>query len=104
MAKVYRNPDVMWREEDEAKTQALEDLERGEDIEGVGTSLLFADGVMVTLNMLGTEIWKLCDGRDLVEMLSALMQQFDVEEDVLKEDVTNFLAELAEKGFIYYEE
>lgn len=104
MTRVQRNPDVLWREEDDARAQAYEGLEQGDDVEELGTSLLFSDGVMVTLNILGTEIWKLCDGRSVDEILSALMQQFDVEADVLKADVTFFLAELAGKGFIRYEE
>ena len=86
MPKVFRNPEVMWREEDEAKAQAMDALERGDDVEEVGTSLLFADGMMLTLNMLGTEIWKLCDGRDTSDMLNSLLEQFDVEEDVLLVD------------------
>lgn len=102
--KIYRNPDVMWREEEEGRTMAAEGLERGEDVEEVGTSLLFADGVMVTLNMLGTEIWKMCDGRTRDEIVSELLQQFDVEEEVLREDVEQFLEELSAKGFIHNEE
>lgn len=101
--KIYRNPDVMWREEDEARDRAAEGLERGEDVEEVGTSLLFADGIMVTLNMLGTEIWKLCDGKSLDELVTELLQQFEVEEEVLREDVGHFLEQLSAKGFIRYE-
>ncbi len=104
MSKIYRNPDVMWREEDESREQANEALERGGNAEDIGTSLLFSDGMMVTLNVLGTEIWKMCDGRNVDEMVAELLTQFDVEADVLKNDVAGFLEELAEKGFIHYEE
>ncbi|KAF0217373.1 MAG: hypothetical protein FD174_3339 [Geobacteraceae bacterium] len=104
MKRIQRNPDVMWREEDEAKAQAYEGLEQGADVEDMGTSLLFSDGMMVSLNILGTEVWKLCDGRSVDEILSELILQFDVEADVLKADVMSFLSELAEKGFIRYEE
>ena len=101
--KIYRNPDVLWREEEEASMEALAVLERGDDVEEMGTSLLFADGVMVTLNLLGTEIWKMCDGIDSEELITALLGQFEVEEDVLREDVQLFLDDLAAKGFIRYE-
>lgn len=101
--KVYRNPDILWREEDESKAQAMEGLARGEDITDVGTSVLFSDGVMMSLNVLGTEIWKLCDGRTVEEIVSELAGQFEVEPDVLKKDVQEFLSELAEKDFIRYE-
>ena len=101
--KIYRNPDVLWREEEEASMEALAVLERGDDVEEMGTSLLFADGVMVTLNLLGTEIWKMCDGISSEELIAALLAQFEVEEDVLREDVQLFLDDLAAKGFIRYE-
>ena len=101
--KIYRNPDVLWREEEEASMEALAVLERGDDVEEMGTSLLFADGVMVTLNLLGTEIWKMCDGIDSEELITALLGQFEVEEDVLREDVQLFLDDLLSKGFIRYE-
>lgn len=101
--KIYRNPDVLWREEEDAAQEAAAVLERGDDVEEIGTSLLFADGVMVTLNLLGTEIWKMCDGIGIDELIARLLEQFEVEEDVLREDVRSFLDDLAAKGFIRYE-
>jgi GeoRSP system PqqD family protein len=59
---------------------------------------------MLSLNLLGTEIWKRCDGRDLESIVSDLIKQFDVEPDVLRKDALTFLAELEEKGFIRYED
>jgi GeoRSP system PqqD family protein len=102
--KIYRNPDVMWREEDEYKEQALEGLEKGDDVEDVGTSVLYSGGQMLSLNLLGTEIWKLCDGRTIDEIVSALVESFEVEPEVLRNDVTAFVDELKEKKFIRYEE
>jgi pyrroloquinoline quinone biosynthesis protein D len=101
---IFRNDDVLWREEDEPKAQAYEALSQGEDATDVGTSVLFADGIMLSLNVLGTEIWKRCDGRSVDEMVADLVTQFEVEPAVLKEDVETFLAELAQKGFIRYED
>ena len=104
MVKIFRNPDVMWREEDDFKEQAYKGLERGEDVGEVGTSVLYADGLMLSLNVLGTEIWKRCDGKTLDEIASELIQIFDVEPEVLKKDISGFINELKEKGYIYYEE
>ncbi len=103
MPGVRRNPNVMWREEDEALAGALEALDRGEDAGEVGTSVLFSGGTMLSLNLLGTEIWKLCDGRSVAGIVAELLREFEVEEDTLREDVEAFLDELAEKGFITYE-
>jgi GeoRSP system PqqD family protein len=102
-AKIVRNPDVLWREEDEARDEVHAALEQGGDVSEVGTSLLFANGQMVVLNLLGTEIWKRCDGKSLTELIDELLAEFEVEKDILLEDVSGFLAELAGKGFIVYE-
>lgn len=104
MQKVQRNPDVLWREEDESREQALAGLEQGEDVAGLGTALLFHNGQMVSLNILGAEIWKLCDGRTKAEIVAELLALFEVGEEELLADVTAFLAELAAKGFIQYGE
>jgi len=102
--KIFRNPEILWREEDDSKAEAYHGLEQGEDVSDVGTSVLFSDGIMLSLNVLGTEIWKRCDGRDVEGIVSDLIQQFDVEPDVLRKDALIFLDELAEKGFIRYED
>ncbi len=102
--KVFRNPDVLWREEDESKALAYENLSKGEDVGKMGTSVLFADGIMLSLNILGTEIWKRCDGSNMEDIISALIQMFDVDPDVLKQDTEAFLAELQQKGFVSYED
>ncbi len=104
MGKVRRKPNVMWREEEEALADARDALDRDEDVGEVGTSVLFSGGTMLSLNLLGTEVWKLCDGRNVAGIVAELLPQFEVEEDVLSEDVEAFLAELAEKGFVTYEE
>lgn len=102
--KVYRNPDVMWREEDESREQAYAGLEEGDDVAELGTAVLFSDGMMLAVNVLGTEVWKLCDGRSVDAIVAELLEQFDVTADVLREDVMSFLSELEEKGFVYYGE
>jgi len=95
-----RNPDVMWREELDAMTEAQNGLDRGDDVGDIGTAVLFSGGAMLSINFLGTEIWKLCDGRSMDGIVSALLEQFDVEQDVLHEDVQSFIDELTKKGFV----
>lgn len=102
MSVIHRNPDVMWREEDEARAEAQERLDRGDDIGEIGTSVLFSGGTMVSLNLLGTEIWKLCDGLSDDDIVARLLPEFEVDEDTLRADVREFLDELAGKGFITY--
>jgi pyrroloquinoline quinone biosynthesis protein D len=102
--RIYRNPDVLWREEDEPRAEAYDGLSKGDDVSEIGTSVLFSDGIMVSLNILGTEIWKQCEGKTLEEIVSALTEQFDVAPEVLREDTVDFLKELEEKGFLRYED
>ena len=102
--KIFRNPDVMWREENEYKEQALQGLEKGDDVEDVCTSVLYSGGTMLSLNILGTEIWKRCEGKTIDELVAELVAIFEVEPEVLKTDAIAFLDELREKDYIKYGE
>ncbi len=102
--KVFRNPDVMWREEDEYKQKAMEGLEKGEDTGEIGTSVLYSGGEMLSLNILGTEIWKRCDGKTIDDLVAELVEIFEVEPEVLKKDAMVFMDELNEKGYLKYGE
>jgi GeoRSP system PqqD family protein len=102
--KIFRNPDVLWREEDEPRAEAFVGLSQGDDVSEIGTSVLFSDGIMLSLNILGTEIWKQCDGKTLEELSTALLDQFEVEPEVLRKDMMDFLAELKEKDFVRFED
>ena len=93
----------MWREEDMQKEEALESLSKGEDVSGLGTSIILFNGVMHSLNLLGTEIWKLCEGKTLDELVSALETDFEVERPVLEQDVRDFVNGLKGLGLIYEE-
>jgi pyrroloquinoline quinone biosynthesis protein D len=102
MSRIFRNPEVLWREENPF-ADATPGPEPDAAVEDPGTSLLFANGQMVALNLLGTEVWKLCDGRSVEEMVAYLLEEFEVEPEVLREDIDAFLASLAAKGFIRYD-
>lgn len=101
--KIFRNPEAMWREEDASKEDALKGLEKGEDVSGIGTSIILFHGEMHSLNLLGTEIWKLCDGKTFDEIVSELEDSFDVEKEVLERDVNSFVANLKGLGLVYEE-
>src|SRR5512142_2711440 len=104
MHSIRRNPDVMWREETDALAAVQSGLERGDDVGEIGTAILFSGGVMLSVNILGMEIWKLCDGRDFDAIVTALLSRFDVDEETLSADVLAFLDELKQKRFITYAE
>lgn len=74
------------------------------------------DGEMVLLDMnsenyfgldaVGTDIWQAIEKYegDLQEVLSDLMEQYDVEEEVLKKDLTAFVDKLVENGLVEVKE
>ncbi|HJV33444.1 GeoRSP system PqqD family peptide chaperone [Geomonas sp.] len=103
MSRIVRNQDVLWREEEETRDQAQEGLAAGEDVENLGTSILFHNGKILSLNLLGTEIWKLCDGKTKDEVVAVIAEEFEAPTDQVDADVTAFLAELQREGFISYE-
>jgi len=69
------------------------------------------DGEMVLLDMnsenyfgldaVGTDIWQAMQEKEsLQEVLEILLEQYDVEEDVLKKDLLNFVDKLQESGLV----
>ena len=103
MRNIRRNPDVVWREEEEARQDIINAMERGEDASSEGTVLLIVSGMMHQLNILGGEIWKLADGRDEESMVDELMQVFEVDRETLSTDVHAFLEDLSFRGWISHE-
>ncbi|MDT8395013.1 MAG: PqqD family peptide modification chaperone [bacterium] len=105
--KLFRNPDVNWRVESHREAhvrEVLEDparVEEDEQAQDVGTVTILAGGVMHQLNLLGGEIWKLCDGSlDREGLMGALIGMFEVDAETLSEDVNLFLDEMAGQGLI----
>ena len=96
-----RRPGLPWREEPDAAREALAALEAGRDAGGEGTLLIVERGRITELNILGGEIWKLCDGtRDVGGIVDELFPRFDVERDELSRDVAAFLEDLAARGWV----
>ena len=50
---------------------------------------------MVSINETGAFLWKILEkGADKEDLLAALMQEYDVDEDSAKKDITEFLQKL----------
>jgi GeoRSP system PqqD family protein len=96
-----RRPGLVWREEKEARREVLASLEEGGDVVDEGTLILVDSGQVFELNLLGADIWKLCDGRRTVEdVVHDLLDRYDVELDELEGDVRAFLSQMEEKGWM----
>ena len=96
-----RRPGLAWREEHDAARDALAALAAGRDASGEGTLLVVERGRITELNILGGEIWKLCDGsRDVGAIVGELLPRFEVERDELVRDVLEFIADLVARGWV----
>ena len=103
MRNIRRNPDIIWREEEEARDEVLRAMARGDDASGDGTVLLVESGMMHQLNLLGGEIWKLLDGIDEERLVDTLAMIFDVDRDTLSRDVRDFLVDIDKMGWLVHE-
>ena len=96
-----RRPGLAWREEKEARREVLATLEQGGDVADEGTLILVDSGQVFELNLLGADIWKLCDGeRTVGEVVDDLIDRYDVEREELEGDVRAFLSQMEGKGWM----
>lgn len=73
----------------------------GEDIFiPIGQTALERNGVFV-MSPVGARIWELLSqGKDTSELVPLLLEEYEVEPEVLKADVAEFLAELSRLGLL----
>ena len=96
-----RRPNIAWREEKEARQEVVDALEEGREAADEGTLILVDAGQIFELNLLGADIWKLCDGRRSVEQIVEELQEgYDVARDELESDVREFVEEMKERGWL----
>lgn len=103
MKILQRHPDIVWRVEKRRQQSVLARLEAGEDMSEDATVILLLSGMMHQLNLLGGEIWMLCDGqRTLMAIVDVLHQEFAVERAELEADVQEFVDDLIQRGWLIY--
>lgn len=101
MSNPQRNSSIVWRHEAKREEELLAAQEQGEDISEGGTVILIHQGTMHQLNLLGGEIWQLCDGeRSLDQIIAELAADYEVERSVLEEDVRVFVTDLTQRGWL----
>lgn len=100
-AVFVRAPGIAWREEKEARQEVMEALEQGADVAGEGTLIVVDKGQIFELNLLGAEIWKLCDGeKSVAEIVVELLASYDIEREELEGDIREFLGDVEERGWL----
>src|SRR5512145_1342126 len=96
-----RNPEIIWRIERRRQDEVLRALEAGEDAGERGTVLLIEKGTMHQLNLVGGMIWERCDGtRSRQQIAAELAGEFAVGREELEDDVSEFVADLAKRGWL----
>ncbi len=101
MNKPLRSPEIVWRVEKRRQAEVMKALENGEDVDDSGTVILLLSGMMHQLNLVGGLIWQQCDGEQtLAAITQELAKEFSVEQSELESDVAEFVADLAERGWL----
>ena len=101
MNKPLRCPEIVWRVEKRRQAEVMKALENGEDVDDTGTVILLLSGMMHQLNLVGGLIWQQCDGEQTLAGIAAeLAKEFSVEQSEVESDVAEFVADLAERGWL----
>lgn len=96
-----RRRGIAWREEGEARQEAIEALAAGEDASSRGTLLLVVSGQIFELNLVGADVWKLCDGeRTVAQIVDELIESYEVSREELERDVRAFVADMEGRGWL----
>jgi len=104
LSHIVRDPKIIWRVEKQREEKVRQALEAGDEPSEAGTVILVVSGTMHQLNFVGGSIWQLCDGtRDCEAIVSELAQEFDVEREQLAADVQEFVDDLVDREWLYYE-
>jgi len=70
-------------------------------IEGEAVILSLETKVLRGLNPVGSRVWELIDGqRSVEEIITAIVQEFDVTPQAAAEDVRGFVRELLDKSLV----
>ena len=69
-----------------------------------GKTVLDFNG-LITLNEVGVSLWKMLQNEvTFDDLLQGILDEYDVEPDVAREDIQGFLAQLVQRGVIGAEE
>ena len=73
----------------------------GRIVEGEAVLVLPEQGQVKVLNEVGARVWVLADGaRTLRQIAAALCDEYDVNQAQAEADVSDFVAQLAERGIV----
>jgi pyrroloquinoline quinone biosynthesis protein D len=96
-----RNSELVWRDEPERKVEIMAELEAGKDAGDEGWVIIVDGGEINQLNLLGGEIWLLCDGtRDQNGVVEELLKHYEVPRELLEVDVGGFIKECLDRGWL----
>lgn len=103
--KIKRNPLASWRLEEE-RMQQIEQIEDEGTLKNLdrGVGFISFGNEIFELNLLGAQIWLLCDGeKTKKDIIEALRRKYVVSEEKLLQEVDEFLSEMANFQLVTYE-
>ena len=74
-------------------------------VDGEAVVISPKEGDVRVLNIVGSVIWEMCDGKNTVtDLVDRVMQKFDVKKSVALADVEEFMQELVKEGMLELKE
>ena len=71
------------------------------EIQGETVLLNQENGDYFSLNGIGTEVYNcICEGMEIEEIVNFLLNKYDVEHDILKNDVASLINKMQEKNIL----
>ena len=71
------------------------------ELSGETVLLNLESGVYYGLDAVGTRVWQLLQqGRTIAEVCEVMVEEYDVERDVVRDDVSRLVGELRERGIV----
>ena len=71
------------------------------ELSGETVLLNLESGVYYGLDAVGTRVWQLLQqGRTIAEVCEVMVEEYDVERDVVNDDVSRLVGELRERGIV----
>ena len=100
--KIVRNEDIFFRREVEGDEELAEFL-GNEEASEKGYLTIIESGTMHQINYLGGRVFELADGtRNLNDIVDELKEDFDISEEALKSDISDFVEDLIRRGWLSY--
>lgn len=102
--KPLRNPEAIWRYNEEREQEIVKGLTNGEEVDDSRVVVVSLKGKLYNFSLIAAKIWNLCDGKMSIRDISKeLSKIFDADPQIILEDVVEFVLENQERNLLLVE-